>query len=243
MTRLARWKTVALMPLLLGGAACVRPAEHVRHGAPVAPVVLRHARPATDGAAPVSRPQRLGVAVARESMLGRTGGVFGNTGGTHALGPADRDAVAQRVAALLRQQPALRGTEVVVLPDGVERLAGAELRARHGIDALCMVGYEQTQRTSNGPLLLLELALLVPPFVLPTMRGEAATTLDLIAVRLDDGRALFHGGSTSRVHGRAVPMFAESHAHDLRVRGLHDAVAALGAELPRILTDLDDAPR
>ena len=233
-------RLAAMVLVLVALTACMPPTERLRHGAPVAPVVLRHATRAADDAAPRSAPRRLGVAVASESMTGRSGGVFGRMDGPTVLTASERDGIARRIAAMLRQQPALRGSEIVVLPAGAEQLGRDELATRHGIDALCMVGYDQVRRTSNGRLLLLEVGLLLPPFVLPTLRSEASTMVDVVAVRLRDGRMLFRGGAASRVRGRAVPMYAGSHAHDLRVRGLHEAVAALGAELPSMLAELDD---
>lgn len=235
-----RWRRLALLCPVLATVACATPTEHLRVGAAAAPVVLRHARRAADDAAPPARPRRIGVAIASESAPRRWGGVIANMQGGMGLSFAARDTLARELAAILRRQPALRGSEIVVLPPGDEELARDRLAARHGIDALCMVGYEQMQRTSNSPFLLLELALLAPPFILPTLRGEATTLLDVVAVRLDDGRALFRAGATSRVHARAVPMFAGSHPRDLRLRGLHEAVAAVAADLPRALAGLAD---
>lgn len=152
--------------------------------------------PVADTAVPVlSLPMRVGIAF-----------VPGGAGYGATLPEPRRNELLEQVAAHFRSRDFIASIEVIpsaYLTPGGSFANLEQLRTMHGIEAMVLVSYDQTQFTDEG-LASLMYWTIVGAYVVKGEHNDTATMVDAVVMHIPSRRMLFRAPGTSQVKGSAT---------------------------------------
>lgn len=194
---------------------------------------------AEQGIPVLSLPMRVGVAFVPEAPGRGAGG---------GLSEARKSALLEQVAAHFRAREFIKSLEVIPSAYLTPRGGFAnldQLRTMHGIEAIALVSYDQTQFTEEG-LASLMYWTIVGAYVVSGEKNDTQTMVDAVVMHIPSRKLLFRAPGLSRVKGRATLVNLAEELRQDSEAGFDQAVTAMVAnldqELDRFRQRVKDSP-